>query len=220
MSFLDNYDTLLFDLDGLLIDSLDRLSSSLVESVSAYSNLEQLNYFETYDKKNPGLSRFEKVNHFINVILKDPNFDSKLILNEFDRLSLIARTGAYISPHVFKLYEKYSHKIWILLTNCENNQLSAVSEIFKLNLIFGKNLIGTPPSKDIRAREIRKINSRSKILSISDSESDCLIAKENDFDFLFIEEFSRGNKDWIVGQYFSVKSIEDLVLDKLINFIE
>jgi len=220
MSFLHNYDTYLCDLDGLLINSLDRLSLSLVRAVSEHSNGEQLDKFEEYDKKNPGLSRFEKVEHFKKVILKDLNFDSNLILDDFDRLSLIARTGAYISPNIFKLHEQYRKKNWILLTNCDNNQLSEVSKVFKLNLIFGENLIGTPPSKVVRAREIREIRSLDRVLSISDSESDCLIAQENNFDFLFIEEFSRGNKDWIASNYFSVKSIEDLLLKKPITLVK
>ena len=115
MSFLHNYDTYLCDLDGLLINSLDRLSSSLVRAVSEHSNGEQLDKFEEYDKKNPGLSRFEKVEHFKKVILKDLNFDSNLILDDFNRLSLIARTGAYLSPNIFKLHEQYRKKNWILL---------------------------------------------------------------------------------------------------------
>jgi phosphoglycolate phosphatase-like HAD superfamily hydrolase len=217
MSFLDNYDTYLFDLDGLLIDSLDRLSSSLIGAVSKHSNASQLNEFKGYDVKNPGLSRFEKVEHFVENILKKPNYDSDLILEEFDRLSLIARTGAYISPFIFKLHELHKDKNWILLTNCDNNQLLEVSQVFKLNVIFGESLIGTPPSKAVRAREIRDKIPNKKVLSISDSKSDYLIARQNKFDFLFIEEFSRGNQDWNFNKYFSVSSIEDLVLGKPIK---
>ena len=211
MNLFDNYEVFVFDLDGLLIDSLDKLSSSLVGAVSKFANPHQVEVFEDYDRKNPGLSRFKKVDYFINTILNEKEFNPKLVLDEFDLLSLQARLSSPITPFLLKLYQRYSDKKWILLTNCDNNQLLSVADKFNLIDIFKDNLIGTPPSKSIRANKIKSENYDKKILSISDSESDCEVAKENGFDFLFIEEFSRGNLDWKVTNYYAIASLGDLL---------
>ena len=58
MKFLDKYDVFIFDLDGLLINSLDKLSNALVQSISKFANSSQLVSFQKYDIQNPGLSRF------------------------------------------------------------------------------------------------------------------------------------------------------------------
>ena len=88
MKFLDKYDVFIFDLDGLLIDSLDKLSNALVQSVSKFANSSQLVSFQKYDMKNPGLSRFEKVDFFISSILKNYDIKPEIILKIFDELSL------------------------------------------------------------------------------------------------------------------------------------
>ena len=86
MKFLDKYDVFIFDLDGLLINSLDKLSNALVQSISKFANSSQLVSFQKYDIQNPGLSRFEKVDFFINSILKNNDIKPEIILKIFDEL--------------------------------------------------------------------------------------------------------------------------------------
>ncbi len=211
MKFLDKYDVFLFDLDGLLIDSLDKLSNALVQSVSKFANSSQLRNFQKYDKQNPGLSRFEKVDFFINSILKNNDLKPENILKIFDELSLEARINSTLNPCLDELYEMYESKHWVLLTNCDNQQLVHVANRFNLARIFGNNLIGTPPSKHSRAKDLRFKNLGRSIISISDSESDGKLAEINEFDFLFVEEFSRGNSDWEINDYFFVESLNALM---------
>ena len=221
MKFLDQFDVFIFDLDGLLIDSLDKLSNALVQSVSKFANSSQLRNFQKYDKQNPGLSRFEKVDFFINSILKNNDLKPENILKIFDELSLEARINSTLSPCINELYEKYEYKQWVLLTNCDNQQLVHVANRFNLTRIFGNNLIGTPPSKSSRAKEIRFKNQGRSIISISDSEADGELAEMNEFDFLFVEEFSRGNSDWKINNYFSVQRLDELLdLSLKVKFIK
>ena len=221
MKFLDKYDVFLFDLDGLLIDSLDKLSDSLVQSVSKFANSSQLISFQKYDKQNPGLSRFEKVDFFINSILKNNDLKPEDILKIFDELSLEARINSTLNPCLNELYEMYKSKHWVLLTNCDNQQLVHVANRFNLARIFGNNLIGTPPSKHSRAKDLRFKNLGRSIISISDSESDGELAKMNEFDFLFVEEFSRGNSDWKIKNYYSVQKLDELLdLSLKVKFVK
>ena len=69
--------------------------------------------------------------------------------------------------------------------------------------------------KFLRSRIVKKIrpikNQGRSIISISDSESDGELAKMNEFDFLFVEEFSRGNSDWKINNYFSIQKLDELL---------
>jgi hypothetical protein len=211
VSLLENYDVLLFDLDGLLIDSLDKLSSGLITAVSRFAKPAELEVFTSYDRTNPGLSRFEKIAYFANEIAKGTKIDQQLILEEFDKESFKARTESRLSDSIFELNKKFKNKIWILLTNCDVRQIDEVASILGLDEIFKNNLIGTPPSKHVQARIIREIYPNSEIISISDSESDGEIARECSFDFLFVEEFSRGDGDWKLDGYYKVSTLNELL---------
>ena len=86
-----------------------------------------------------------------------------------------------------------------------------MTSILGLDAIFGDNLIGTPPSKHVQARILREKYQNSKVISISDSEADGEIAKECSFDFLFVEEFSRGDTDWKLDGYHRVSRLNELL---------
>ncbi len=211
MSLLENYDVLLFDLDGLLIDSLDKLSSGLITAVSRFAKPAELEVFTSYDRTNPGLSRFEKIAYFANEIAIGTKIDQQLILEEFDKESFKARTESRLSESIFELNQRFKSKIWVLLTNCDVRQIDGVTSILGLDAIFGDNLIGTPPSKHVQARILREKYQNSKVISISDSEADGEIAKECSFDFLFVEEFSRGDTDWKLDGYHRVSRLNELL---------
>ena len=211
MRLLENYEILLFDLDGLLIDSLDKLSNGLISAVSKFAEPEELQVFTTYDRANPGLSRFEKIAFFADEIAFNRKIDQVLILEEFHKESLKARIESKLSEAIFDLRAAFKSKKWILLTNCDVTQIVEVVNTLGLDAVFGENLIGTPPTKHTQARNIRESYPNSAILSISDSESDGEIARENSFDFLFVEEFSRGDKNWTLEGYFKVSNLKELL---------
>jgi len=208
---LDDYDVLIFDLDGLIIDSLDNLSSALQDSVRSFANASEFTHFRKYDLDNPGLSRFVKVNYFCKKIVKNRSVDQSEILRIFNQKSLEARIKSTISSAIFKLYKKYNYKTWIILTNCDATQIFQVLDYFNLTSLFFPNIFGTPPSKNLQAKKIVQNFSSKKSIIISDSESDGMIAKDVGTDFLFVEEFSRGNENWVLQNYYTVPNLSSLI---------
>ena len=67
----ESYQIFVFDLDGLIIDSLKDLSKCLVGAVSNYASESELDAFQKYDVKNPGASRFTKVDYFLQEITQE-----------------------------------------------------------------------------------------------------------------------------------------------------
>ena len=163
---LDKYEVLIFDLDGLIIDSLDNLSNALLESVKNFSTKQEFNDFKHYDFKNPGFSRFQKIEYFCKNIVKNKETSSKEILDLFDKRSLDARVKSVVSPGIYQLYDEYKSKIWILLSNCDNRQIKQVLKHFQLLDIFNSNIWNTA----IKEFTITKYNKK-------------IFSKKNDFYF-------------------------------------
>ena len=208
-----SYQVFVFDLDGLIIDSLDDLSKCLVGAVSNYATRAELEAFQKYDIKNPGASRFTKVDYFLGEISqeKDPNPKRVEILKDFAVRSFEARKNAKISIGFEKFVIKFQHLNHILLSNCDNSQITAVSDHHGISEYFNSGIIGTPPSKELRAEAIRSEFPNSQILSLSDSESDAIIARKSHFDFLYVNEFARGCDPWILENEFRVESFNTCI---------
>ena len=210
----ESYQVFVFDLDGLIIDSLDGLSKCLVDAVSNYATQSELEAFQKYDIKNPGASRFTKVDYFLGEITqdKDPNPKRVEILRDFSERSFEARKSAKISSGFEKFVTKFQDINHILLSNCDNSQIAAVSDHHSISKYFNSGIIGTPPSKELRAGAIRSDFPDSHILSLSDSESDAIIARKSNFDFLYVNEFARGCDPWILENEFRVENFDACIL--------
>ena len=189
---------IVFDLDGLIIDSLSLLSQALKEVIQPlFFTEELLNQFIAFDLSNPGVSRFEKIDHALylaEVEDKDKESLKCQMLNKFNELALKARCEAELDYSIFDFESFPLNNIEIyLLSNCDNEQLKKVISNHKLDSVFGKNSCGTPPNKSQIFREI--INSREydldSIWSISDSRSDLIIANDNLVKFYWIKRFAR-----------------------------
>ena len=209
----ESYQVFVFDLDGLIIDSLDDLSKCLVGAVSNYATPSELEAFQKYDIKNPGASRFTKVDYFLEEIAqeKDPNPKRVEILKDFAERSFDARKNAKISNGFQKFVIKFQHLNHILLSNCDNSQITSISDHHGISKYFKSGIIGTPPSKELRAEAIRSEFPNSQILSLSDSESDAIIARKSHFDFLYVNEFARGCDPWILENEFRVESLNTCI---------
>ena len=210
---VDSYDVFLFDLDGLILDSLPLLTDAIVESVSSYTNRDTFEEFNQYSKAHPGVSRFEKFSYFFDNIEtgheKEKGMQSAL--QNFERLAFNARLTARISDGILPLIEKIKLKKIYLSTNCSFTSLPKVLQHHNLDVVFNSNAFGTPPHKNEHARKISAENQYSSILSISDSSPDATCAKENGFDFLFIEEFAVDQGEWVTEKDFKLKSLISLL---------
>jgi len=209
---------MIFDMDGLLLDSLDNLSLCMTQTVKEFcQSQEQLTNFVEYDLKNPGLSRFEKIDYFIDSmpIANHYNRDSLIseMLLKFDSYSLEARLNSRLDMSVFELENHFDPKRTVLLSNCDNQQLKSVVAHFGLHQVFRGGLVGTPPSKLERMKEISQTFNKKVTWSVSDSESDALIARELGLNFIFVQQFARDNAAWLASGELRYDNLKMLLND-------
>ena len=134
------------------------------------------------------------------------------MLQKFDVFSLEARLKSEIDEATYKLVDYFVPERLFLLSNCDNNQLKSIVANFGLHRIFRGGQIGTPPDKSKRIREIMIQFEQEVLWSVSDSESDAIIARSNGINFIFIRRFARDNAEWL-GE-------NELRFENIASFIE
>lgn len=204
-------------MDGVILNSLDKLSSCLVQAVEPFcQSYEQFREFSKFDRNNPGLSRFEKTDFFLQSLPDNshikPEIIKKQILDQFDSLSLDARISSEIDEAIYTLTLKIPPRNLILLSNCDNNQLRVLSVHFGLHRIFGGGIIGTPPSKKTRFENLLKKAHFNTFVSISDSESDAIIARSLGIQFAFIQNFARDEGSWLGSDEKHFQTLTEFIL--------
>ena len=130
-----------FDMDGVILDSLDNLSSCLIKAVEPFCQSdEHYQSFSKFDKENPGLSRFEKTDFFLASLPNNSHIKTdkirQQILDQFDSFSLNARLSSTIDESTFILSKTIAPKNLILLSNCDNSQLTSIAAHFGFHQIF------------------------------------------------------------------------------------
>ena len=206
-----------FDMDGVILDSLDNLSNCLIKAIEPFCQSdEQYQTFSKFDKENPGLSRFEKTDFFLgslpNISHIKPEKIKQQILDQFDTFSLNARLSSKIDESTFILPKSFATKNLILLSNCDNYQLTAIAAHFGFHQIFSGGMIGTPPNKKSRFSDLVNKHNSSSFVSISDSESDAIIARSFGVAFAFIQNFARDQALWLKGNESRFQTILEFIL--------
>ena len=206
-----------FDMDGVILDSLDNLSSCLIKAVQPFCQSDE-NYqsFSKFDRENPGLSRFEKTDFFLESLPNNSHIKTdkirQQILDQFDSFSLDARISSTVDESTYNLPSRIAPRNLLLLSNCDNSQLSMIAAHFGFHQIFSGGIIGTPPSKKSRFSELVNKNNSSSYVSISDSESDAIIARSLGVAFAFIQNFARDQAPWLRDDEKRFQTIKEFIL--------
>lgn len=205
-----------FDMDGVILDSLENLSNCLIKAVEPFcQSNEQYKEFSKFDVDNPGLSRFEKTDFFLESLPNNSHINAEKIkqqiLDQFDSFSLDARISSKIEESTYALTKKIPSRNLVLLSNCDNNQLRTIAAHFGLHQIFSGGIIGTPPSKKTRFEDLVKKTDSSAFVSISDSESDAIIARSLSVAFVFIQNFARDKAPWLNKDESRFQTIEEFI---------
>jgi phosphoglycolate phosphatase-like HAD superfamily hydrolase len=210
---LNDYEVLIFDMDGLLLNSLDNLSQALTGCVEKDMSKSDFAQFLEYDRANPGKSRYEKFEYAYRAILQSLDHEKKIekALLNFGKKSLSARMESDLDVSIFELRQSLESKTFILLSNCANEQIKEVVTHHNLNSVFQSNVYGTPPNKLATMKRLILENPGMKVLSISDSLSDAEVADDLCIDFLYVQRFARGNTEWVKDEYFKVSKLSDLL---------
>ncbi|WGW00516.1 HAD hydrolase-like protein [Vibrio sp. YMD68] len=152
--------SILWDFDGVILDSMKIKGDGFLKLFQEYDS-QYLTQIEKFHYENGGVSRFDKIRHFYDNIIRCPITEDKInelaadfahIIEEklFDKSNLINDSVDFI--------EKYHKKFdFHIVSGAEHNELNALCDHFSLAQFF-KSISGSPTKKDILVCNVIKNN--------------------------------------------------------------
>lgn len=178
---------ILFDFDGVILDSMKIKGDGFVELFSQYNKLD-VKELEKYHYENGGISRFKKIEYFFKNILNRG-------ITEVEVNELADKFGNIISKNLFNdenlildsvEYIKSNHKKYNLhiVSGAEHHELNMLCKKFELEQFF-LSIEGSPTSKPTLVSNILKRYSYkpSETILIGDSINDLKAAEDNNIRF-------------------------------------
>jgi phosphoglycolate phosphatase-like HAD superfamily hydrolase len=190
------YDYLVFDCDGVILDSNRIKSQAFVDSLPN-EPYDRVLSFVKYHKKHGGVSRYEKFKFYFEN-LKDskiPEIEIQEALDLFAEIVHKAMLKCEFVPGALNFIKKakdYGIPIFVVSGSDENE----LNEIFSMRCI--KNLFrkvyGSPLNKNQNMEKVIKIiGTKKKGAFFGDSKYDYTTSEKYGLDFVFIREFSEWN---------------------------
>jgi len=221
MHLFNCFDIIIFDCDGVLIDSndlkIDAMGKALQEVGVLEPYVEKCKFFFA---KNFGKSRFYHIDYFVENILDlkkngVTSFKNKLLTAYSEQCKTLYLT-ANMTPFVDELLEK-NKAIKFVVSGSEQGELREVFELRQLAAYF-EEILGSPEKKSIHIANILKKHKNLKAVMIGDAVSDLEAAKNNGIDFIFYSPFSnveaKMNELCTKYEYRIIESFEDRAMAK------
>lgn len=190
---LTAYTTLVFDCDGVLLDSNRVKTEAFYEAALPEYGEEAAQALVAYHVANGGISRYRKFEHFLREIIgKEP--EDTLLSPLLDAYAAHVRQGLLtcaIAPGLEALRHATQGANWLVVSGGDQAELREVFTARNLDTLFDGGIFGSPDSKHvILARELTNGNIRPPALFIGDSRYDHVASSENGLDFLFVHGWS------------------------------
>ncbi|MEN4044804.1 HAD-IA family hydrolase [Sulfurimonas sp. NWX367] len=179
--------TILWDFDGVILDSMKIKGDGFVELFHGYDK-KYLQQIEKYHYENGGVSRFDKIRYFYTDILHQDISEDEIVklADKFARIikmklsnkeNLIMETIEFIKAN----YKEYNFHI---VSGAENRELNDLCKQFEITCYF-LSINGSPTKKDILIANImEKYNYKTdETILIGDAITDYNAAKKNKINF-------------------------------------
>lgn len=214
VSNLESYDTLIFDCDGVILNSNDVKSDAFYQAALPYGE-EAAQVFVEYHRNNGGVSRYRKFEYFLEFIAPNQKGPSKdELLKVYANKVAEGLMNCEVANGLHKLREITPNAGWMIVSGGDQKELREVFKARDLDMLFDQGIFGSPDSKvEILEREIKLGHIESSALFLGDSKYDYQVSQLNGLDFIFLSDWSEV-KDWRVwvedSQIQSVPSLNDL----------
>lgn len=192
---LTRYNTLVFDCDGVILDSNKVKTDAFRYAAAPYGDTSS-QALVNYHTQNGGISRFAKFEFFLREIIRQPVTEAAMqeLLARFESKSRQGLLECAIAPGLQELKIRTPHTRWMVVSGASQTELHKVFAQRNIDHWFDAGIYGSPDSKDeILARELASGNLSQPALFLGDSRYDHIASTRAGLDFLFISgwtEFS------------------------------
>lgn len=197
---ISDYNSLVFDCDGVVLDSNRVKTEAFYYSTLPYGEL-AAKAMVKYHVANGGVSRYKKLAYFLDYIVpKYSVVNNKVGINELlDSYASHVREGLSkcdIAPGLEKLRVITPCSRWLIVSGGDQSELRALFIQRGIAKWFDGGVFGSPDTKDeILQRELDSGNIQKPALFLGDSKYDYEASSLAGIDFVFLSGWSEV-PDW------------------------
>ncbi len=202
------YKTLIFDCDGVILDSNKVKTEAFFETALPYGEKEAHELLE-YHRNHGGISRYAKFEYFLNNIQKGKQkIDILKIIDNYSQKSYDGLLTCRIASKIEPLRNINKNACWMVVSGGDEIELKKIFNFRGIANFFDGGIHGSPESKiKIVEREINKGTINGPTLFIGDSRYDFEVSEKYKFDFLFLSEWTEFS-DW--RKYKKIKKFKEI----------
>ncbi|HLS30814.1 MAG TPA: HAD hydrolase-like protein [Flavobacteriaceae bacterium] len=187
MKHFNKYNIILWDFDGVIMDSMPIRDSGFEQVLKEYPTAqvaELLNFHRTQG----GLSRYVKFRHFFEDIRKEEISEKKVqtLANRFSEIMLenLINSEYLITDSLDYIKKNYQKQIFHIVSGSDEKELNKICSGLNIDIYF-KSIQGSPTPKNQLVADILKNNNYNskEVCLIGDSINDLEAAQVNDIDF-------------------------------------
>lgn len=192
---VSEYATLIFDCDGVILDSNSIKTEAFYRSVLPYGRI-LASAMVDYHIEHQGVSRYKKFTYFLQQLAPEKinnNWESELgsLLKAYSDYVREGLMACEIAPNLAALRQKFSSSRWLIVSGGDQSELREIFSLRGIADLFDGGIFGSPDTKyEILQREITAGNILGPALFIGDSKLDFKAAVSADLDFLFLYGWS------------------------------
>jgi phosphoglycolate phosphatase-like HAD superfamily hydrolase len=186
---LQQYQTLVFDCDGVVLDSNQLKTEAYYRvAVGFGANHEQAQALVDYHVRLGGISRFIKFRYFLDEIMHQPVTDESMaiLLESFAEEIHRELLTCEIAPGLMELRELTRRARWMLVSGGDQTELRDLFAERGIDELFDAGIFGSPDNKDvILEREAANGNLAKPAVFFGDSRYDHEASTRAGLDFIF-----------------------------------
>ena len=196
---LKQYKTLVFDCDGVVLDSNQLKTDAYYRVAVAFgASHAQAQALVDYHVKLGGISRFIKFRYFLDEIMHQPATDDAMavLLESFAEEIRRGLLTCEIAPGLLELRERTGHSRWMLVSGGDQAELRSLFAERGIDQLFDAGIFGSPDNKDvILERETVSGNLAQPAVFFGDRRYDHEASKRASLAFVFVSHWTE-LRDW------------------------
>lgn len=195
---LNHYQTIIFDCDGVILNSnFQKIEAYRNSALEFGASNEQAESLVQHHISLTGISRYVKFEYFLSDILKQKvtNEAMNKLIQSLNKNVVKLLKSCEVAKGLVKLRELTLDKKWIVASGGDQQEVRFLFADKKIDHLFRDGIYGSPRSKhEIFEQELQD-NSWFPALFLGDSLYDIQTAKKYNIDFLFVSDWT-DLKEW------------------------
>ena len=187
---LTKYNTIIFDCDGVLLNSNFKKSEAYrYAAIDFGATEEQAEELVQYHIENTGISRYVKFEYFLTNILQQSfnEEDFSFLIKSLNHHVLKILNDCEVATGLDKLREFTKNQHWMVMSGGDQEEVRTILASKHLDHLFDYGIYGSPNSKhDIVKHHLENNKNFMPAIFFGDAEYDIKTAKTFNLDFIFI----------------------------------